>query len=199
MTEEETKHSARPLLGRVFLSLKSAIAPPPLIAHVLFWPITLAGITLDLWSKKAVFDWLSDRPDLSHPIIDGFLTFVMVLNNGAVFGIGGGRRLQLIAVSVVMLVAVVLYFAFYSGRERRIVHIILALFTAGICGNLYDRIFNDGLVRDFIDVAYWPGRHWPAFNVADSLLCIAVGLVLIMTTSNAVTETSCQKHPQQQK
>jgi signal peptidase II len=59
-----------------------------------------------------------------------------------------------------------------------LVHVALGLFAAGVCGNLYDRIFNDGLVRDFIDV-YYRQHHWPAFNVADSMLCIAVGLGII--------------------
>ena len=60
--------------------------------------------------------------------------------------------------------------------------VALGLFTAGITGNLYDRAFNDGLVRDFIDVVIpvidYP---WPAFNIADSLLCIAIGLLIICT------------------
>jgi signal peptidase II len=67
----------------------------------------------------------------------------------------------------------------FSGTKQRLAHVALGLFAAGVCGNLYDRISNDGLVRDFIDVTIWPGRHWPAFNVADSLLCIAVGLGVI--------------------
>ena len=75
-------------------------------------------------------------------------------------------------------------------------HAALGLFAAGICGNLYDRIFNNGLVRDFIDVVYWSGRHWPAFNFADSMLCIGVGVVII---SGLFTEKSARKHAQQRK
>ena len=54
------------------------------------------------------------------------------------------------------------------------VQVALGLFAAGVSGNLWDRIFNGGQVRDFIDVVYWPGRHWHTFNVADAMLCIAV-------------------------
>jgi len=56
---------------------------------------------------------------------------------------------------------------------------------------LYDRIFNDGRVRDFIDIVYWPGKHWPAFNVADSLLVIAVGLIIasnLLSGEDSATE-----------
>jgi signal peptidase II len=45
-------------------------------------------------------------------------------------------------------------------------------------------------VRDFIDVVYWPGKHWPAFNVADSMLCAAVALIII---SGFFTE---KRHPE---
>ena len=74
-------------------------------------------------------------------------------------------------------------------------HVALGLFTAGICGNLWDRIFNDGRVRDFIDIVYWPGKHWPAFNIADSMLCIGVGLMII----SSLTEQSYRKCVQQRK
>jgi signal peptidase II len=73
---------------------------------------------------------------------------------------------------------VIFAFFLFSGTKQRLVHVALGLFAAGVCGNLYDRIFNDGLVRDFIDV-YYRQYHWPAFNVADSMLCIAVGLGVI--------------------
>ena len=191
--------SSRPLLGRFFLSLREAPAPAGLKAQLIFWPIAVSGAVVDLWSKKAVFDWLRDQPDNSFSIIDGFLQFVMVRNDGGAFGIAGGQRPMLIAASVIMLIAVVLYFLFFSGKERTTMHVVLGLFAAGIYGNLHDRVFNEGLVRDFIDVVYWPGKHWPAFNVADSLLCIAVGLVMISLISGIATERSCRKHAQPHK
>jgi len=149
-----------------------------LAAQLIFWPIMAAGLALDLWSKRAVFDWLRQRPDSSFSIIDGFLQLVVAENAGAAFGIATGRRCLLVGVSVVALI-VILVVVFFSRTERKLVHVAFGLFAAGVCGNLWDRIFNDGRVRDFIDVVYWPGRHWPAFNVADSMLCIAVGLMII--------------------
>jgi signal peptidase II len=112
---------------------------------------------------------------------------VVAENAGAAFGIAAGQRYLLVGVSVVALIIILAIFLL-SGTERKLVHVALGLFTAGVCGNLWDRIFNNGLVRDFIDVVYWPGRHWPAFNVADSMLCIAVGLLIISTFS---TKKSC--------
>ncbi|MCX5638272.1 MAG: signal peptidase II, partial [Planctomycetota bacterium] len=50
--------------------------------------------------------------------------------------------------------------------------------------------------RDFIDVVYWPGRHWPAFNAADAMLCIGVGLLVISTF---FTGRPPRRHAQQHK
>jgi signal peptidase II len=47
----------------------------------------------------------------------------------------------------------------------------------GALGNLYDRLAS-GAVTDFLDF-YIGGYHWPAFNVADSGLCIGAALILL--------------------
>ncbi len=149
---------------------------PDLRAHLIFWPLMVFGIALDVWSKSAVFGWLTEhRGNVS--IIDGFLRLVMAVNDGAAFGLFAGHPGGLIVVSCVALAAVFAYFLF-GGVRQRLVQVALGFFAAGVCGNLYDRIFNDGLVRDFIDV-YYRQHHWPAFNVADSMLCIAVALGII--------------------
>jgi signal peptidase II len=53
----------------------------------------------------------------------------------------------------------------------------LCLIMAGALGNAIDRFWL-GQVIDFIDV-HWYTYHWPAFNVADSSICIGVGLLLL--------------------
>lgn len=172
MKREE--NSTPPSSGQTFLK-RLYLALPDSSAHLIFWPLLIVGLTLDLWTKQAVFDWLEHRGNVS--IIDGFLRLVMAVNNGAAFGLFAGHSFWLIAVSVIALIVILVIFLF-SRNEPRLVHVTLGLFAAGVCGNLYDRIFNDGLVRDFIDV-YYRRHHWPAFNVADSLLCIAVVLGII--------------------
>jgi signal peptidase II len=166
----------------------------PACAHVIFWFIFVVGLALDLWSKAAVFAWLGDGNG-SYPVIDGFLRIVTAHNPGAAFGIAAGKTSLLIAVSIVALIVVVGLFII-SGKESRITHVALGLFAAGVSGNLYDRAFNNGLVRDFIDVVYWPGKHWPAFNMADSMLCVAVGLLII---SSLFSHKPAQEHAQPQK
>ena len=173
MTKSDRKERDGPVYRRFSML-------PGLKAQLIFWSLVVIGLSLDLWSKIAIFNWLEQKPGNSVSIIDGFLQLVRTENSGAAFGIAAGRSYLLVAVSVVALV-VILFIFFLGGSQQTLVYLALAFFTAGICGNLYDRMFNDGLVRDFIDVVYWPGRHWPAFNVADSLLCIGVGLLFIST------------------
>jgi signal peptidase II len=176
---KKEERSARPIVGRAFLSRRCGVVLPDLGAQVTFWFLLTAGLALDLWSKIAVFDWLEQWGN-SISIIDGFLQLVRAENTGAAFGIATGQRYLLITISVIALIVIFAVFLF-SRAEQRAVHAALGLLAAGVCGNLYDRIFNDGRVRDFIDVVYWQGRHWPAFNTADSMLCVGVGLLIIST------------------
>jgi len=170
----------RPKSGRTFLSGLFDLNRPALSAHLLFWSVVVLGTALDLWSKAAVFNWLKNGNRDKYSIIEGFLELVRTENPGAAFGIAMGQRYLLVLISAAALVVILGVFI-STGKRSKIFYISLGLFGAGVSGNLYDRLFNNGLVRDFIDVTYWPGRHWPAFNFADAMLCVAVGLLLIST------------------
>jgi signal peptidase II len=193
MAELETGHeSTRPGQGRVFLSSLARRLPGPR-AQLFFWSISVIAFVLDLLTKQAVFSRLDFGSSVS--VIGDVVRLIKVHNDGAAFGLFAGHPNWLIGVSVIALIAVLCLFLFGAFKEK-IMHIALAFFTAGIGGNLYDRIFNDGLVRDFIDVGLNYDLRWPAFNLADSLLCIGVGLMLIATY---ITERPCRKRAQQHK
>jgi signal peptidase II len=153
---------------------------PDAVGHLIFWPILLAGLLADLGTKQAVFAWLEHKLGQSVEILGGFLSFRLALNNGAAFGIFPGKPALLVGVSVIALLVILGIFFLASARQR-IVQVSLGLFAAGVSGNLWDRLFNGGQVRDFVDVVYWPGCHWHTFNVADAMLCVAVGLLLVAT------------------
>ena len=178
-------------LSRAFLKQLPLVLPDSK-AHLVFWSLLAGGLTLDLWTKKAVFDWL--KPHEVLPVVSGFLQFVPALNDGAAFGWFAGKAYFLTAVSAVAIAAILGVFLL-GGSRQRLVHVALGLFAAGVCGNLYDRIFNDGSVRDFIDV-YYRSYHWHTFNAADSLLCIGVGLLVVSTS---FTEKPARKRDRQQK
>ena len=191
MSNSRSDHDSASPENRARIFQRSSL--PDSCAHLLFWPIVIAGTVLDLWSKTAVFDFLVTEPGTEYHIINGFFKFVMRENSGAAFSIARGQTVMLVSVSVVALIAVTGAFLFAKIRSR-LTQIALAMFTAGVIGNLYDRITNEGFVRDFIDV-YYGTYHWPAFNVADSLLCISVGILIITN----ITSGSSRKSPHPQK
>lgn len=192
---KKDNNNEKPTMSRAFLSRMTTPNIPPVKVQLIFWPLVLLGVASDLWTKHAVFEWLSKKPGNTVSVIDGIFQFIAVENAGAAFGIAHGQRFMLAAVSIIALI-IILWLFFFSQLHYKLVYIALALFTAGICGNLYDRIFNYGRVRDFIDIVYWPGKHWPAFNIADSMLCIGVALMII---TSFLTDMHGQKHDQQHK
>lgn len=151
---------------------------PDKVGHLIFWPLAIIGVALDLWTKHIVFAHIR-LPD-SVDVIPGFLALAPALNDGAAFGIAAGQVPLLVGIATLALLVILGVFFFGSGNQR-LVQAALGLFAAGVCGNLWDRLFNAGQVRDFIDVVYWPGRHWHTFNLADALLCVAVGLLALAT------------------
>lgn len=145
----------------------------------LFAAITLLGASLDLWSKHAVFDWLMNSATPEYSLIDGLLRFILAENTGAAFSLFAGMKWVFVAIGVIALV--VIQMLFLMGKlTPRLMLAAVSCINAGIVGNLYDRLFNEGRVRDFIDV-YVGSRHWPTFNVADSLLCVGVGILLVLS------------------
>ena len=112
-----------------------------------------------------------------HVIVPDFFAIVNVTNDGAAFGSFKNNNLFFIVLSCV---AFVFVFALLLRRTRtrdRLRDISLALLLAGIMGNLTDR-FLRGHVIDFalfdLHIPLKIFRPWPAFNIADSCICIAV-------------------------
>jgi len=110
----------------------------------------------------------------SIPAIDGLLDWTYILNDGASFGMLGGKTtLLLITTGIVMLaVAVGLYAGKFDKHWTGKLSAMLIL--SGGIGNCIDRVFNDGRVVDFIDIS--PIFEFPKFNFADC--CVTVGGVL---------------------
>ena len=85
MTETKTEESNDISNSKRTVQEHSSRILPDLQGHMIFWPLMLGGLALDIWSKKAVFDWLEQQPSRSVSIIDGFLRFVIAINDGAAF------------------------------------------------------------------------------------------------------------------
>lgn len=116
------------------------------------------------------------RPGESVPLLPGFFNLTYVRNTGAAWGMLGGLNSLLTAFSVAMLILIVLF-------RRRIIsdvlshRVALGLMMGGIVGNLMDRVRLHHVV-DFLDFYRGP-HHFPSFNVADSAICVGVGLYVV--------------------
>ena len=161
--------------------------PRRLGAFFLFFFIAMIGGALDLATKRLIFDQLGlpgEKPiDWVIPNLFGFQTS---LNEGALFGMGSGMALFFAAASVVALLAILLWLWVEAYRSR-LLTFALGLISAGIFGNLWDRLALHGIlgpdgeplkaVRDWILVLIG-SYHWPNFNLADSFLVAGTFLVL---------------------
>lgn len=137
--------------------------------------LTLPLYLLDQLTKWSVLHWIAE--DESIPVIPGVFYLIRTYNTGAAFSIGQNNNGFFLVLSAVVLV--VLLVLWFRGRfQQKLTQIAVALLLSGIAGNLTDRLIH-GHVVDFLDVILpWYG-HWPAFNVADSCICVAAGLLLI--------------------
>src|SRR5262249_49426750 len=136
------------------------------LAWLLFLGTTVLGLTLDLWTKVLAAQYLKGPRVIQF--IPGWLHFTFTENQGAVFGIGQGKRVLFSAVSVAAVIFLTYLFS-QSGRQR-IYQVILGMLLAGVLGNMWDRIWF-GHVRDMIHaLPRWPSFFPWIFNVADSLL-----------------------------
>jgi len=109
-------------------------------------------------------------------VLPGLFNLVYVRNPGAAWGMLGGQQGILILLSAAVLVMLIFFHRRFLNPtlDHRIA---LGLMVGGILGNLIDRI-KFGWVTDFLDF-HIGTHHWPSFNVADSAICIAVGLYLL--------------------
>jgi signal peptidase II len=142
------------------------------------WPLLLM-VTLPIFLLDVVTKWIVLATIPSHasiPVIPGVFNLVRVYNTGAAFGMGQNNNHIFLALAAVALV-VLLVLWFRRVFQEKTTRLAVALMLSGIAGNLLDRILF-GHVIDFLDVILpWYG-HWPAFNVADSAICVAAFLLV---------------------
>lgn len=143
----------------------------------IFAAVTAASLVIDQATKILV-----DRTMELHqsiPVIDGLFSITYVRNRGAAFSFLSNfdyRRPFFIAITLVAMVAIIVTFRKLRD-DQRLAAVSLSLIFSGAVGNLIDRV-RLGEVIDFLDV-YWKTHHWPAFNVADSAICVGVALLAL--------------------
>ena len=138
-----------------------------------FYAVTLLVIAFDQLAK--MWATLSLRPLVSVALIPGFFNLTYVRNTGIAFGMFAGHGMLVGLFVVALALAAFLYARNlnWAGREPNLVGGCLC---GGALGNLLDR-GRLGYVVDFFDLHIGIYR-WPTFNIADSLICLAVGWIV---------------------
>lgn len=177
---------------------------------------TLLGLVADLGSKELAFRTIADAPfrpnrtQVLHllqeapseimilvprhepvTVIPKVLDFQLVLNAGAVFGAGQGKRWFFIGFTVVALCFAVGLLMKWTRRDDWVSHVAVGMIVSGGIGNLYDRVVY-GCVRDFIHPLpgvklpfgiTWPhgsDEVWPYIsNVADAVLLLGIAVLMV--------------------
>jgi len=184
------------------------------------WGVLLIVVSLsiaaDLWSKAAAFARIADVPVVvqraavlavgaDNPrhigrlvpphdavtVVPRLLDLTLVLNPGAVFGIGPGQRYFFVGFTLVAIAFGLWMFARWTGPRDHWAHAGIGLVLGGGLGNLYDRL-TYGCVRDFLHPLpgwKWPfglrpfggtGELWPyVSNAADAFLLVGIAVLLV--------------------
>lgn len=129
---------------------------------------------VDLGTKAAAVHWLQDRDDVE--LIGSLLQLNLVRNPGAAFSTGTSYTGLLSAIAIAAAV-LVLWVSRRLGSTGWAIG--LGFLLAGILGNLTDRMFRApgpfrGHVVDFLELP-----NWPVFNVADILINVAAGVIIL--------------------
>ena len=139
-------------------------------------------LSVPLYALDQLTKWLVLRfvdPYEPRVIVNNFFELVHVTNTGAAFGTFRNNNTFFIALSCVAL----LFVASLLLRRRKADtwrDVSLALLLAGVMGNLTDRLLHGHVVDFLLFDLHIPLAHpWPAFNVADSCICIAVVFFII--------------------
>ena len=141
-------------------------------SHFRFWLTTGLALLADLLSKYAVWQWLEDTAEGSHPLIPGVLGIELAQNPGIAFGVK--LPWPVIISAVIIGILLVVYLFLTSSKSAIWTHLGLGLILSGALGNLVDRLTPPWTVRDFIKFTFWP-----TFNLADAFLCVGVGIIAL--------------------
>ena len=131
-------------------------------------------VLADAVTKELAAGYLKGSAAVS--VIPNLFSLAYVENRGCAWGMLQGQVWPLAVFGLIALAFLVWKRKSVFGQGR-LAAVAEPLLYAGIVGNVIDRLFR-GYVVDMFDF-HWGIHHFPCFNVADSLICIAVGLMLI--------------------
>ena len=177
----------------------------PRLLLVLTLPLYIIDQITKFWTI-GTFQPPWHQPGAHITVIENFFYLVRVHNQGVAFGFGNGTAWAPVVFLFVPFIALTLLMIFW--RKKAFTHplsiLAVALLVCGILGNLTDRLVQGFLLEDFKHGTFWErlsqgyvvdfiaikipfydklvpssGGWWPAFNVADSCICIAAVLLFL--------------------
>lgn len=148
--------------------------------YLILFILTTLIIGLDQITKLMVIQQF--RLGESISIIAGYFNFTYVRNTGAAFGLlarsdPSFRIPFFVIVPIIALVAIGFIFKKIADNDFKLSS-ALSMVIGGAVGNLIDRV-QFGYVIDFLDFHWLYKYHFPAFNVADSAICVGVGILML--------------------
>ena len=146
-------------------------------SYLLVGLIILIGIVVDLVTK-AVFSNVLEYGAKDIELIPNLLKLMYIENDGAAYGMLGGKTWFLIIITIAFVIGFVCYYIFNHSTSIWY-NVGIGLIISGAIGNLIDRLFFDGIVRDFISIRFFSF----VFNFADmwitfGVICFAVFVII---------------------
>lgn len=133
-------------------------------------------IALDQWIKLLIVDNFYYGQSITYT---SFFNLVRAHNTGAAFSMladAGGWQKWFFSGIAIAVSAIIIGFLWKSSQQK-LLSAALALLLGGAIGNLIDRL-TYGYVVDYLDF-HWNNAHFPAFNLADTAICIGAGLLIL--------------------
>lgn len=167
-------------------------------------PLFLLDQATKLWIVRSFPDPREAVPGRVIEVVPDFFQIVRVHNTGMAFGVlnGNPHANWIFGIIGIVAVAAIVMFWKKGAFPDRVSKLAAALLVAGILGNLTDRALpGRGYVVDFLDFqppgygTLFPasGGHFPSFNVADSCICVAAGLLIVSAILQARSAPPAKK------
>ena len=146
--------------------------------------VCLGIVVSDQVTKRMIMGHFESPQDPEERVVvvKGFFDLVYRTNPGAAFSLFQGQK-NLLAYISILAVGALIWFRKHFDNGTRASKIAIGLMLGGILGNLIDRIaYKTGVVdfaRIYIEHRGGGVSEWPAFNIADSAICVGVAILFL--------------------
>ena len=154
--------------------------------YVLYSAIIACGIALDQLTKLIAVNHL--KPIKTLPIIEDVFHFTFTTNDGMAFGMLDNQRWIFLTISTITII--IMGIILYTGRlSNKLYTVSVSMIISGGIGNMIDRL-TTGEVVDFLDFRL---INFAIFNVADSIVCVGAGILILAMVLDIIKESKTKK------